>query len=216
VFRQIYRDRDYDLRRYAQHERIDQAIYRALADGLTPVIVDAGANIGAAALFFSSAYPRATVIAVEPDPSNAQACRTNTAGRANIRLIQAAVGAVEGHVDLDNPGGQAWAIQTRRSSAGAVPVCTIEQVVATVPNAVPIIVKVDIEGFEADLFAQNTGWIDRATAVVVEPHDWLFPDRKTSRSFQRAMAERDFDVVLAGENLVYFRGQGAATDPSRP
>src|SRR5579863_2728165 len=34
------------------------------------VIVDAGANIGITSIYFSSLYPRARVIAIEPEPSN--------------------------------------------------------------------------------------------------------------------------------------------------
>src|SRR5262245_53394497 len=44
-----------------------------------PLIVDCGANIGCSSVFFLKRYPTATVIAVEPDPVNAAACRRNLA-----------------------------------------------------------------------------------------------------------------------------------------
>jgi FkbM family methyltransferase len=205
VVRQVFRGRDYDLSRYRQHARVLAALDQTLAQGRTPVIIDGGANIGAASIYFADAYPSAAVLAVEPDPANAEACRRNTAGRSAITVLEAALGSEPGRVALVNPAGEAWAVQTARSEAGTTPVLTIDDVLARVPDAVPLIVKIDIEGFEADLFSRNTEWIDGAAVVIIEPHDWLFPDRRSSRPFQKAMAERDFDLIVSGENLIYIR-----------
>lgn len=207
VFRQVFAHREYDLGRFPQHGRVLAAIERALAEGRAPVIVDGGANVGAASLYFARAYPQATVVAIEPDPDNAESCERNTAGCGNVKVLRAALGAEPGAVELFNPAGEAWAVQTSRSSGGSTEVVTIDQAVG---DGAPVIVKIDIEGFEADLFSSNTGWIDRAAAVIVEPHDWLFPDAASSRALQRAMGERDFDMVISGENLVYFRRDPAA------
>ena len=35
------------------------------------------------------------------------------------------------------------------------------------------VLKVDIEGAEVDLFAGDTGWLDRVDTVVIELHPWL-------------------------------------------
>ncbi len=37
----------------------------------------------------------------------------------------------------------------------------------------PWIVKVDIEGGEADLFAANTEWVDAVPVIIIELHDWM-------------------------------------------
>ena len=65
--------------------------------------------------------------------------------------------------------------------------------------------KVDIEGFEADLFQGDLGWLDTAEVVIIEPHDWMMPGAGTSRNFQKAMLDRDFEMVISGENLVYLK-----------
>ena len=67
------------------------------------------------------------------------------------------------------------------------------------------LVKIDIEGFEADLFGSNTDWIDQAKVVFLEPHDWMLPGQRTSRSFQDRMARADFDIAIATTNLLYVR-----------
>jgi hypothetical protein len=69
----------------------------------------------------------------------------------------------------------------------------------------PFIAKVDIEGFEADLFSDNTDWIAKTFVVFIEPHYWMMPERGTSRSFQAAMGREDFEIYLAGEMLTYIR-----------
>ena len=43
--------------------------YRFETDAPAPFIVDCGANIGMATLYFKSLYPDATVLAFEPDPA---------------------------------------------------------------------------------------------------------------------------------------------------
>ena len=40
---------------------------------------------------------------------------------------------------------------------------------------------------------------------MIEPHDWLLPGSGTSTDFQKAMAERGFDLLISGENLLYVR-----------
>jgi hypothetical protein len=74
-----------------------------------------------------------------------------------------------------------------------------------VPNAQVFIVKIDIEGFEADLFSANLDWLDLADVVIIEPHDWMLPGQGSSRTLQVAMAARPFEVLLSGENLIYVR-----------
>jgi hypothetical protein len=97
-----------------------------------------------------------------------------------------------------------WGARTSRSNTG-VRVLTVDDALAMVPNGVLLIVKIDIEGFEQELFSENTEWIDRTTMIIIEPHDWLMPGGRTSRTLQKAMGWRDFDMILDGENIVYVR-----------
>jgi FkbM family methyltransferase len=203
VFRQVFVDREYDL---ARLRRLDQAkaIYEAILDnGRVPLIIDAGANIGVASLWFARQFPRAQIIAVEPEPANAALCRRNITNRGNIRIEEAAIGASPGHITLENPAQKAWSPRSERSDQG-IPIVTMNDLVASVPTAELLIAKIDIEGFESDLFANNLQWLDSARVVIVEIHDWMLPGRKTSFSLQRAMADRSFELLISGENLVYI------------
>lgn len=205
--RQVFRDREYDISRYPQWPDVQKHYRSLLADGKTPLIVDAGANIGAASIWFAESFPGAVVVAVEPDAANAAACRINIAPHENIRLVEAAIGASPGFVVLSNPQQQEWAVQTSRveGSEAGVRICTIPGLVTTVPGAELFIVKIDIEGFEADLFSSGTEWVKNAKVIYIEPHDWMGTARGSSHSFQRTMGEAGFDVLISGENLTYVR-----------
>jgi hypothetical protein len=100
--------------------------------------------------------------------------------------------------------GDSWATQTERSDSGTR-IVTMGDAFNEVANGKAFIAKIDIEGFENDLFAKNLEWLDSVSAVFIEPHDWRFPGQHTSRAFQCAMGCRDFHLFLVGENLLYVR-----------
>ena len=204
TLRQALVERQYSLEwPKSLKERVDARYEEILATGGKPIFVDAGANIGAASVYFLSRFPKAHVVAVEPDPGNAAILRENLATRQNSMVLEAAIGAEAGHVTLTNPK-HGWAVRTERSDSG-VPVVTVEDAFEASEGDTPFIVKVDIEGFEEELFAKNTGWIDKTFAIFVEPHDWMIPDRHSSRTFQQAMAKQPFKIYIRFENLLYVR-----------
>jgi FkbM family methyltransferase len=206
VLNQVLAGREYDLSRFPQHKRILAALNDIRARGKRPVIIDAGANIGVSAIYFAKHYPDAVVVAVEPDPQNLDIARRNLNPVANIVLAEAAIGARGGKVNaiaLDNGG---YATRTERSEDGAIPVLSIDEAKTLAgENAELLFVKVDIEGFEADLFTENLGWLDETKALLVEMHDWMLPGQHSSRALQRAMWSRDFEVLIRGETLMFVR-----------
>ena len=64
-----------------------------------------------------------------------------------------------------------------------------------------MLVKVDIEGAESDLFADNTEWVARTPLLIIELHDWLMPKGRTSQSFLQCIAKHDRDIVYRGEDI---------------
>lgn len=202
--RQIFIEREYDLSHpLLLHDRIQAHYHSLLAQGVVPVIADIGANIGAASLWFRAHFPESAIVAVEPDPENADMLKRNLQFDSNCHIIEAAIGSRAGHVSLEN-AGEGWAVRTQRSSEG-IKVVTVDEVVATVGGGKPFIIKIDIEGFESDLFSENLDWISRSYAVMIEPHDWMLPGQMTSRSFQQAMACHPFEMFIRGENILYVR-----------
>jgi len=205
VLRQIFVNRDYDLTKYEQFARINARYLAILEAGETPVVIDAGANIGASTLWFSRAFPEARVLAVEPDTKNVAVCRMNCEATRNVTIVQAAIGSSRGAASLVRPDQSSWSIQVERGERGGdVEVKTVDDllVLAGVGGKL-FLVKIDIEGFEKDLFSVSTDWLRDPAAVIIELHDWLSP--YSSVPFQKAMAEYEAEVFISGENLVFIK-----------
>jgi FkbM family methyltransferase len=206
VLRQVFRTRQYELGHYPQAGRIDERYRQILEQGKIPLIVDAGANNGCSALWFATKFPDSHVVAIEPDHENFQMCRINTAKKSNINVVEAAIGGSSGFVTLDNPDKQSWGVQTTRDGRGnKVEVRTVNDIVGSYGSKYELfIVKIDIEGFERDLFSENTGWLESPMVVIIELHDWKFPGQFSSVPFQRAIAKYKFEMMMSNENLVYI------------
>jgi FkbM family methyltransferase len=202
--RQVFRDGGYGVDfKSPTGARILQRYNDILTSGKAPVIVDAGANIGAATLLLCAQFPKASVVSIEPDPGNFSMLERNAKGHSQVYLMQAAIGSTGGYASIKNEG-MGWAVQTERATSG-VPIITMKDAFDAIVNGVPFIAKIDIEGFEADLFSANLDWLDETFVVYIEPHDWMLPGQYTSRTFQRAMGQRDYEIFLSGETLTYVR-----------
>ncbi len=207
--RSVFRDLGYDVGGFPQAGSI-MAVYQAiLSSGKVPVLIDAGANIGCASRWFAAKFPSARIIAVEPEPRNAAMCRRNVAHLPNVQVIEAALGSHAGKIAISDNTAKSWAFTTARSDDGTIPIVTMPQLASLVPNGLLFGAKIDIEGFESDVFSKNTDWVHDLKFFFVEPHDWALPEQRSSRALQKRMAEADFDLIVAGENLLYVAADRA-------
>lgn len=186
----------------AAEERLRKRYEAILAEGRLPVIVNAGGYIGFSALWFARQWPDAEIVSIEPDPGNLELLHRNLAGRPRQTIVEAAVGSAPGRAAL-SADAEGCAVQTKRANDG-VDIVTIDDALARVPDGEPFICNIDIEGFEKDLFAANTDWIDRFALVIIEPHDWREPGAMISRNFQREMAARPFEIYPRRDTLYYL------------
>jgi FkbM family methyltransferase len=200
VVAQMFESQDYSFNRLQRGAEL-YALYEELVrSGRRPLILDAGANIGAAAVFFAMHFPRAHIVALEPAANNFELLRANVAG-LDVDARCAAIGAQDGEAALVDPGEGEWAYRT--APGAGVPVHAASRLVAEKLAAgyQPYLAKIDIEGGEAELFSRDTGWAERFALLIVELHDWLLPRAGSARNFLRWAAERDRDFVYVGENV---------------
>ena len=206
VIRQVFRSREYDLSDFKQFERIQRCYDDLCKLESFPIIIDAGANIGATSIWFARKFPKAKILAVEPDAANAACLRANVAAIGNIEVVEGAIGSTPGFAAIINKVDEAWAFRTARvDQKEGVRIYSVSELVESRPCARLFIVKVDIEGFEADLFERDTDWLGQACVVFIEPHDWMLPGKGSSLSFQKAIARYDFEVLLKGELMIYVK-----------
>lgn len=199
---QIYLDEDYGLEKLRRHGQL-MAYYRSiLQSAKTPLIVDCGGNTGLATRYFSENYPEAKIVCIEPDPSNlAQARRNNHS--PNIVFMESAIGSEKSRGTIVDPGLGNNGYRISCAADGATEIVSIngllEQFDAT--QYTPFIVKIDIEGFESELFSKNLEWIEKFPLLVIELHDWMLPRSGNANNFIRAIAPLNRDFVYHGENV---------------
>lgn len=143
------------------------------------LIVDLGANIGMTSLWYSTRYGRPAIIAVEPSAENARILRKNFADNGiAAEVVEAAVGARDGKATfLAARDSNVGKLSAGAGAAGVtVPVVsmrTILQKAAKFGDGRIDLLKIDIEGGEADLLSADIAWLERVGAIAIEFH----PDR---------------------------------------
>lgn len=153
--------------------------YRCVLRGLhrpPERIVDLGANAGYSVRWWLSLYPQAHILAVEPDPDNAEVCRRNVelAGAGDrVTLVRACIGARPRDVQMISDAGECGC-RMRECGPGEASEIRVETLPALLERsgwAGPVdLLKCDIEGAEAELFADCASWIGRVQWLVVELH----------------------------------------------
>ena len=203
VIGQIFEAQEYSLRALQRGAELQKLYKRIAGAGRAPLILDAGANIGASVVYFAHAFSRAHILAIEPARNNFELLQANAAG-LDVDARCAAIGAADGETALVDPGEGEWGYRTAPGAGGErVSVLSASRLAGEEQAAgrVPFIAKIDIEGGEAELFSRDTGWVDLFPVLIIELHDWLLPRAGSSRSFLRCIAERDRDFVFLGENV---------------
>jgi len=181
------------------------------------VIVDAGANIGLASIYFANKYPEAKIIAIEPENSNFELLKKNVAPYANIIPLQLALWHVNEDIELVDPGRGKWGFVTQEKESGKNTSEPASSAVCHTVKAITVdwlmeeyaldsidLLKIDIEGAEKEVFSNTAAWIDKVNAIVIELHDFIRPG--CLDSFDRGVRGFDHRWSL-GENEILSKGQ---------
>jgi FkbM family methyltransferase len=155
-------------------ELIEGGSYEALASAAperVASIVDLGANTGLAACWLLRRFPAARLVAVEPHPGNLAVLRRNLAAFGDrVRIVGACIGAKERRVALVGAREDGYRMLDVRDGDADTAVVTMETVFAKLGCDRIDLLKVDVEGAEAELFADCKQWIRRVGVLSVECH----------------------------------------------
>jgi FkbM family methyltransferase len=138
----------------------------------TPTILDLGANIGIGVLYFKSIYPRAKIVAYEPDPQNHHHLVENI--RINhledVEVVNKAVWDETTTLQFSMGGGTGSRIECAGTQAnGLIEVEAVD--IRTVLAARSFdFIKIDIEGAENRVLPACRGLLDRTSHLFLEYH----------------------------------------------
>ena len=180
----------------------DEQYWPVAKDGDVAVIVDCGANVGYASAYLLSRFPRARVIAIEPFPANAELCRRNLAPYGSrAMVIDAAIWSRCTKLKLENRYKE-WGVGVRPlwwpGETGDIitgidlPSLRLKRI---------DLLKIDIEGSEAELFAHDTErWLPSVSNIAIELHG-----AECERQFRIAMKDYRYVESRSGD-LTICRG----------
>ena len=187
IFEQIFIDKEYDVE-----------------VAFSPkTIIDLGANVGYASLFFNSKFPQAKIIALEPEANNFKQAQKNVASYKNIQLLNGAIWHNNDELFLvDNGLGEAGFMINATEGSQSIQAYTIPELMKLMATNEIDILKIDIEGAEKEIFENNTAsWLPKTKIVIVETHDRYRIG--TSKAVFAAMIQYNFSLELSGENLIF-------------
>lgn len=177
------------------------------------IIVDAGANIGLAAIYFASRYPESKIIAIEPELSNFDLLVKNVSSYDNIIALNAALWDKNEEIELVDTGLGNWGFMTQAEEcqeehlgniSHKIPGITIDKIMEENCIDTIDILKIDIEGAEREVFMNSSAWIGKVNALIVELHERL--KSGCNRSFYNGSNGFDEEWKL-GENVYLTRGK---------
>lgn len=184
------------------------------------VIVDAGANVGLASVYFANRFPDAKIFAIEPERSNFDMLLKNVAPYQNIVPIFAALWNENKQISLVDPGLGNSGFMTQDDSVKdenfgqqlhLINAMTVDKIMNEHSIAKIDILKIDIEGAEEEVFADPFAWIGKVDSLIVELHERMKPG--CSRSFSEAT--KDFELQWTkGENKIASRPSGCLSNVS--
>lgn len=210
VFKQIYVEDEY--------APLDELV-------ITPnLIVDCGANVGYSSAYFLSRFPFARVLALEPDPENAEICRRNLEPYGDRAQVLAR--AVWSHLsrltllhfgqlgDQGEYGVQVFEAPATKAGEGPAdfpehvhrgpnPPISVGEVEALdlwsvfeLGGKEPIdILKIDIEKAELEIFRDAAlPWLAHVKNIVIELHD-----AEARKRFFRALEPYHYEHLSSGE-----------------
>lgn len=173
--------------------------YRFESAAPEPRILDCGANLGLASLYFKRLYPRARITAFEADPGLAEMARDNLKanGAADVEVVQAAVWTRGGTLDFHCEGADSGTIAEIAGPAGSGPVRTVPCVrLRDLLEREPVdLLKLDVEGAEAGILADCAGALGQVRALIAEVHDFE-PDRRHTPEILSLLSGAGFTYTL--------------------
>jgi len=140
-----------------------------------PLILDCGSNIGMTILYFKHVYPRARIVAFEPDPRVFPYLEENVKLNdvSDVQLLEAAVAGREGRLRLYSDGKYGSFLSEKEGDQ--VPEGWLECEVPSVRLrdylSEPVdFLKMNIEGAEWEVLADSEEQLSQVREMVIEYH----------------------------------------------
>lgn len=179
------------------------------------LILDLGAHIGVSMVYFASVFPEALIIGVEPNIDSIKLLERNLCKLEINRwkVFNACIGAndFENVAIYDNNNGS-WAISLLNYTNQNKPLAYVNKIslkslLDEYQDLNNLILKVDIEGAEKELFQDRGSWIilNSFELVIIELHDWMLPGENSSLPVFEWAINFEREIIVQGVNVFLFK-----------
>ncbi|MDA9260657.1 FkbM family methyltransferase [Puniceicoccaceae bacterium] len=188
---------------YGYQAIIGKRIYKFRSPKKNPTIIDCGANVGIASVYWKKAYPDAQITAIEADPSVYSYLleNLNRSGCKGIHSINKAVWHKDGVARFTpnnaDGGGLSDCLASAHQRPATIEVETIS--LASIINRSPVdLLKIDIEGAEAELLINQAECLQHVQRIFVEYHSFVDKPQQLHRLLS-VLAESGFRLHIHSE-----------------
>ena len=184
-------------------------------DTKSPLIIDCGANIGMATLYFKMVFPGAKIIAFEPNPNSFSLLKKNMEENNldKVELYNLGLAGNEGeipfYIDTYNPGTLIGSVKQKRGGPGELKVQTSRLSAYIAEHEHVDLVKMDVEGAELEIIEElsASGMMARVKEFIVEYHHNI-PGEKPDLSHFLSLFEAEgffYNIKTGFSNLKSFQ-----------
>jgi FkbM family methyltransferase len=157
------------------YEIFGRQVYRFPSSRESPRILDCGANIGLATLYWKQLYPEARITAFEPDPIIFRALARNCAEwqTTRVELVDQAMWSEDGEMQFWPEGGHSGRLLPDGSLGGRASISVRTGRLRDYLRGPIDLLKLDIEGAETEVLLDCADGLGGVEHLFVEYHSFI-------------------------------------------
>jgi FkbM family methyltransferase len=150
--------------------------------GIAPkTVIDVGANVGQFAVAAAKQFPGTRIFSFEPVPATVNELRNTLAGVKDVTIYPLALGESEGEIAFNvnavSHASSALHVAPAHLEASpaaqeigqiSVKVSTLDSVFADIPLMAPVLLKLDVQGYEASVLRGAVNSLERIDYAILE------------------------------------------------
>lgn len=163
------------------NELFQQEIYRFQTDESNPYIIDAGANIGLATIYFKQLYPQARIVAFEPDLQvyDILEKNINSFGYDGVQLVRKGLWDKETTLMFKSEGadGGRAALKSDKTDLVEIQTTSLRPYLSEKVD----LLKIDIEGAETKVLEDCADLLVNVERIFVEYHSFIESEQSLNK-----------------------------------
>jgi FkbM family methyltransferase len=181
-----------------QHYKLETAV--------SPIsILDIGANIGLAAVYFKIQFPSAKIVCIEPEASNFDMLVRNTRNLKDVKLIKAALWSRKAFLKIVNKEAEKFSfiVQESTENEADFQAVSLDDILRDYNLDRVDLLKMDVEGAEAEVFREEPSWIKKVDNWIIEFHENLHPG--SGRKIISILTGNGFRYRYVNTNYFFYK-----------